>query len=480
MGIAKKLLDRFGPERFICDPLRLEPYSRDFSLSPPQRPEGVVKVKTAEEVRFVLGVARDYSVPIVPSSSRVHFYGLTIPQKGGLVLDLSEMDRILEIDESNRRVRIEAGVSWGKLCPALREKGLRVMMPLFPHPLRSVITDLLEREPLVNTVYEYGEPLQGMEVVWPNGEIFRTGSASTPGYPDSIAGGVNPTGPGIDFYRLLQGAQGTLAVVTWASLKIETLPKIDKLFFVPLSNLSQGLAFLSTILRLRVGQECFLLNRRVLSLILNRGGGGADGELPTHAIFIVLSGLQRRPELKIAYEEALLREALKNWFPEERVLEEIPHGPPPGEFVKGLRSPWPDPETYWKHRWKKGCQSLFFLTKPSRVERFAEIVKDMANSFGYEGEDIGLYLQPIEHNRACHLEFHFYYDPEDGSERERIQILFREGVRRCLAEGAFFTRPYGEASTLVFERASAYARALKKVKAVFDPLQLMNPGRLCF
>lgn len=478
MDIASTFLNRFGPERVYGDSPTLDRYSRDFSLSPSGRPDWVIKAKSVEEVQYVLKVAQSYHIPVTPSSSRVHFYGGTIPRRGGIVLDLTEMDRILEIDELNRRVRIEAGVTWENLSKNLGERGLRVMMPLLPHPLRSVITDLLEREVITNTVYEYGEPLQGMEVVWPNGEIFRTGSASVTGYPDSMAQGVNPSGPGIDFYRLLQGAQGTFGVVTWANIKVEFLPKINKLFFIPLSDISRGMAFLSKVLRLRIGQECFLLNRKNLSLALNMDRKDMD-ESP-YALIIVLSGFRRYPEMKIGYEEALLRGVAKEEFPEFLLLEEIPHGPSSNEFVSMLRNPWSNPETYWKHQGGRGWQSLFFITRPSHVKKFIELVGRIVVSYGYNQEEMGIYLQPIEHNRACHLGFDLFYDPGNDSEREKIRRIYREGVERCLAEGALFTRPYGEASTLVFERAPEYARALKRVKAIFDPLHLMNPGKLCF
>lgn len=68
-----------------------------------------------------------------------------------------------------------------------------MIMPLLPHSERSVLTDYLEREVPTNTVYDYGEPLQSIEVVWPTGEIFRTGSASVTGYPDSKSRGANPS-----------------------------------------------------------------------------------------------------------------------------------------------------------------------------------------------------------------------------------------------------------------------------------------------
>ena len=141
-------------------------------------------------------------------------------------------------------------------------------MPLLPHPQRSVLTDYLEREVPTNIVYDYGEPMQGMEVVWPTGEIFRMGSASVNGYPESISKGANPSGPGLDFYRLVQGAQGTLGVVTWTNLKIESIPKMDKVFFAPIDDLAYGQDFLYRILPRRIGQECVLLNNVDLATIV--------------------------------------------------------------------------------------------------------------------------------------------------------------------------------------------------------------------
>lgn len=481
MDIASNLLQRFGPEHFYRDPQTLDYYSRDYSLSPPKRPDWVVKAKNVEDVQYVLKVASSHTIPVTPSSSSVHFYGGTIPQKGGILLDLTEMDRVLEIDELNRRARIEAGVTWAKLTKRLEERGLRAMMPLCPHPLRSVVTDLLEREAITNTVYEYGEPLQGMEVVWPNGRVFRTGSASVKGYPDSVSKGVNPTGPGIDFYRLLQGAQGTLGVVTWVNMKVEYLPKMDKVFFVPVSNLSRGIEFLSRALRLRVGQEVFFLNWKNLALILDIERRKAEEAYSPWTLFIVLSGFHRYPEEKIRYEEKILRSLVKEEFREFILLEELPgYSSSSLELVRMFRRAWPESLTYWKQRFQGGCQGLSFITKPSHVEKFVGIVEEVAIEFGFNREEFGIYVQPIEQNRACHLEFDLFYDPANDLERERMATFYLEAVRHCLDEGAFFTRPYGEAARLVFERAPEYAKALKRVKALFDPQNLMNPGRLCF
>ena len=485
MDVHERLSKIVGAENSFDAPDVLGEYSKDYSLLPPGMPDYVVKPKDAQEVREIIEFANEHKIPVVPSSSKIHFHGATIPKQGGIVLDLTQMNHILEIDEDNRRVRIEAGVTWEKLVSALEKKGFRIIMPLLPPAERSVVTDYLEREVPTNTVYDYGEPLQSMEVVWPTGEIFRLGSASVNGYPDSISKGANPSGPGIDFYRFLQGAQGTIGVVTWANLKIESIPKMDKILFAPIHDLVSAIEFLYRILPRRIGQECLLLNNVALASIvaedLPEDFERLRAKLPPWTLILVISGLLRRPEEKIAYEETFLNEALKNEFPKIHFNESLPgFAGLRRTLLSIIRRPWPAKGPYWKSRYKGACQSLFFITKPVLIPKFINVVEQIAARHGYPLGDIGGYLQPIEHNRACQLDFHFLYDPTNAAEKEKVRDLYHDAARALFDEGALFTRPYGDLAPMVYERAAGYAMALKRVKKVFDPNNIMNPGNLCF
>jgi FAD/FMN-containing dehydrogenase len=486
MNIGEELLKLVGSDDFSDDPEVLQAYSTDFSLAPPGVPNYVVRPENTDEVHKVVEFANEHSIPVVPVSSSAHFYGTTIPQEGGIVLDLTRMNHIFEIDDLNKRVRIEVGVTWQQLTNELAKKGFRIVMPLLPHPLRSVVTDYLEREVITNTVYDYGEPLQSMEVVWPTGEVFRTGSASVTGYPDSPSKGANPSGPGLDFYRLLQGAQGTMGVVTWANLKIEYQPKTDKILFAPVCDLDYAMEFLYRILKVRIGQECLFLNNMNLATIVaddwSRDFEKLRTSLPPWTLILVISGLQRRPEEKTEYEEQALGRILREEFPDIHLAESLAGFPGLGrKLLPMLQRPWPEQVTYWKRRYKGGCQSLFFIAKPSWVSRFIGKVEEIAARRGYPISDIGAYLQPIEHNRACHLEFNFFYDPNNCSEVETVRALYGEAAQVLLGEGALFTRPYGaELTKLVYERAADYTMTLRRVKSIFDPNNIMNPGQLCF
>lgn len=460
-------------------------FSSDHSLVPPGVPEFVVCPTSSEQVSEVLILANKNNVPVVPVSSQIHFNGGAIPKEGGIVMDLSKMNKILEIDEDLKKVRIEAGVTWEQLTGELKKKGMRALMPLLPPGNRSVLSDFLDREVPTNTVYDYGEPMQGFEVVWPTGDAFRMGSASVDGYPDSGSHGGNPSGPGLDFYRFVQGAQGTMGVATWTNLKVMFETAKDKVYFVPVDDLSYIQEFLYRILPRRVGQEVVLLNRTDLASVIAESFP-ADFDklratLPPWTLIIVVSGLARRPDEKIAYEEKFLKETVKNEFRRLTLDEALPGFPGLGpKMLPLLRNPWPADMPYWKNRWQGASQSLFFIARPEQSQKFVDVVEAIAPKHGYAVADIGSYIQPIEHNRACQIEFTFFYNGKDAAAKARIAALYSEAARALMNEGALFTRPYGELAPMVYERAAGYVQALKRVKKIFDPNNIMNPGNLCF
>ena len=78
------------------------------------------------------------------------------------------------------------------------------------------------------------------------------------------------------------------------------------------------------------------------------------------------------------------------------------------------------------------------------------------------------------------MEFTFFYNACDSAEKARIAALYRNAALALMNEGALFTRPYGELAPMVYERAAGYVMALKRVKKIFDPNNIMNPGNLCF
>jgi hypothetical protein len=235
----------------------------------------------------------------------------------------------------------------------------------------------------------------------------------------------------------------------------------------------------------RIGQEILLLNHMDLAALLAENGS-EDFErlhagLPSWTLILVISGLLRRPEEKIEYEEKFLAQVIKNEFPDLQLGENLPGFPGLRKRILPiLRSPWPSDVPYWKNSVRGACQSLFFHTRPNLVSSFITIVEGIAAQYDYPISEIGMYLQPIEHNRAMRPEFDFFYDPDDPEETVMVRELYNDAAKALLAEGAVFTRPYGDLASIVYEKAATYAGALRRLKKVFDPNNIMNSGKLCF
>ena len=365
-GMEKELKKIVGRVNFIDDPETLLSHPMDHSLIAGQAPNYIVRPGDAGQVQAIVKLANEHKIPVVPCSSGIHFNGNVIPHQGGILLDLTRMNRILDVDMDNKMVRIEPGVTWGQLQAELACRNMMALSPLLPHPLKSVLSCHLEREPMLIPKYEYAGPLLTMEAVLPNGDLFRTGSACVPGFPDkSLAEGVNPGGPGyLSYTWLLQGAQGTMGVATWGKIKMAPRPSVDKTFLIPFERLEEAVQLVYNILRRMIGTECLILNNNDLAAILSaqyaRDYDCLRKTLPAWMVILVSGGGWRRPEEKIEYEEQGLREAAA-----ELHIPGQPTALPgfPGlerELPSMLRSAWPQGATYWKFAPKGGCQDLFF------------------------------------------------------------------------------------------------------------------------
>ena len=155
MAIKDELAKIVGSKYVTDDPKVLEDYSKDHSLTSPGKASFVVYVSKTEEVQGIVKLCNEHRIPLIPSSSRIHFRGGTIPKQGGIIIDFKRMNKILSVNDRNRYVMIEPGVTWSQIQSELEKRELMVCPPLLPHPEQSVVTSFLEREPCVISLYDY-------------------------------------------------------------------------------------------------------------------------------------------------------------------------------------------------------------------------------------------------------------------------------------------------------------------------------------
>jgi len=231
-----------------------------------------------------------------------------------------------------------------------------------------------------------------------------------------------------------------------------------------------------------LGSECFVLNSHDLAAILAVDFPGdfdtLRDTLPLYTIVQVISGLNRLPEERLAYEEeALLETGRQFHFDAQRTVAGIPGL---DAAILGLiRKPW-QKDVYWKEQPKGACHDIFFHTTLNRVPEFVALMEGMAAAAGYRTRDMGVYLQPLERARACFVCFGLTCNPDNAAEVAIVKNLFLEGSRRIQNLGGFFTTPYGPWADMVYSQTAQYTAVLKIVKNAYDPNNIMNPGKLCF
>jgi FAD/FMN-containing dehydrogenase len=483
-----ELIALSGAENVLDDPRVLEDYSKDRSFAQAMKPGFVVKPVNVDQVQKIVRWAKGTGTPLVPvSSGPPHFRGDTVAGiPGAVVVDLSQMNKIIKIDRRNRLAVIEPGVTCGQLQPELAKAGLRLSTSLLPRANKSVITSLLEREPRLNARYQWSslDPLRSMEVVWGDGNRLWTGGPgndvldleqqmSQQKWP------LDPTGPAqTDFYRFLSAAQGSMGIATWATVRCEVLPRVHRLFFVPAGHLNDLFDFTYKILRFRYADEIFLVNNASLAYMI--GGSNTQiqslkDQLPPWIAIVGIAGRDELPEERVDFQQKDIADIARSFGLE---LKSALPGAEGAQVLDLIMQPSREP--YWKLDYKGGCQDIFFITTLEMTHEFVSSILQTAVSSGYPAADIGVYIQPRHQGVNCHCEFNLPYSPPDPHESALVQYLFARASKALFDQGAFFTRPYGIWADFAFEKDPSSTALLKKIKGIFDPHGIMNPGKLCF
>ena len=282
------LLAIFGEDNVLSDSETLDAYTRDMSFVPGVRPRCVVKAGDAGRIEKLVKLADGAGTPLVPvSSGPLHFEGDTVPAMGGAVIvDLSGMKKVIHVDRINRVAMFEPGVTFEELAQAVAPEGLRLNMPLLPRRTKSVAGSLLDRQPVLMPKYHWdiADPLACTEIVFGNGQVFRTGAAAGSGSIEEqwAAGGAQKEAAGpsaASWYRVIQGSQGTMGIVTWVSARCELTPSRQAAFFVPGNTLEKILETVHWLVRLKLVNECFILNNTSLGLIMASDNGRSHEQL---------------------------------------------------------------------------------------------------------------------------------------------------------------------------------------------------------
>jgi hypothetical protein len=452
-----------------------------------KKPECVVQPAATDEVQKIVRWANEYQVPLVPvSSGPPHFRGDSDPEvEGAVIIDMTRMNKIIRVNAANRVAIVEPGVTYNQLQSELAKNDLCAYMPLLPRNTKSVLASVLEREPILmpGVHFDSTDPMLCAEIVFGTGDRMRTGEAAG---PDTLEeqwkigkAQISPFGPTqMDPQRLVSGAQGPIGILTWMSIKCRFISTKSKAFFIPSEHLDPLIQLSYYLTRIRFSGNIFILNRINLACLMEPTPGNIvtrATNLPEWVMFISCEGYGPLPEEKVDYLEVDLREAASSKGMEIfRELKEVSAE----DFANLLRKPSEEP--YWKLRFGGGFEEIFFLTTQGMTSQFARLVNELAERLDFPKGNIGAYIQPVVQGTSCHCEFDIYYDPNNRGETDNAKRLIDEALDLIGDSSAFISRPYGKWADVAYRRAQDTADMQKKVKHIFDPKWILNPGKLCF
>jgi glycolate oxidase len=226
------------PSRAIVGENIGEEYSHDELGSLRVAPEIVIKAMSTEEVSRVLAYANRELIPVTPRGAGTGLVGAAVPAMGGIVLDLSGMNRILELDKDNLTVTVEPGVLLMTLAVFTEENDF--LYPPDPGEKTATIGGNISTNAGGMRAVKYGvtrDYVRELEVVLADGQILTLG------------GKVVKNSSGLALKELIVGGEGTLGVVTRATLKLLPLPKVSISLLVPFPTLKNAIDAVPEIIR---------------------------------------------------------------------------------------------------------------------------------------------------------------------------------------------------------------------------------------
>jgi len=487
MATKDSLQTIFGKADVIDDPGVLASYAVSHSFGPHFKPWYVVKPKDAEQVEKLVKWAIETKTPLTPVSSRgLKLRGDSVPSvPGAVVVDLSGMNKILNVNRQQRMVVIEPGVTYDQLNKELGKQNMVIAGSLKPKAGQSVLTDVLEAVPRLNPMIQWSffDPLRCAEVTWGDGTRMFTGEAAAGPRDLEQQWGkqqwqVQYMGPWMtDYFRLITQAQGSMGIVTWVSLKTAVKPLVHQLYVAEADDLSNLESFVYKAMWTRFPDEIFILNRAQAANIMGKTAeeiAELKEVLPAWIVAVAAAGRELIPEVRFeARSKDLIDIAQANGLDLKEGISNLSGRALYEEVTSTDKGP-----VYWKDVYAGGHQNVFFLTQLDKTGMFLKAVREIAEDFGYPTEDIGVYIQPKHLGSCYHMEFTFPYDPDSAKQTARVQDL-SEAVSVAVADlGGYYSRPYGGWASIQLNKDASSYMALKKLQKIFDPADIMNPGKL--
>lgn len=428
-------------------------YTHDEALGGvPQEPIAVLLPETTDEVAAILRVCDEHRIPVTARGSGTGLSGAAIPVEGGVVVSFERMKRI-EIDEENQVAIVEPGVTLAELDELTAKHSLTY--PVFPGEYSASLGGNIATNAGGMRAVKYGvtrHQVLGLEAVLPTGEVITTGGKFVKG------------STGYDLTQLIVGSEGTLALVTEATLRLYPRPSCNATVLAPFRTLDEVMHAVPRIVASGIGP-----------LILE------------YIDVLTMGGMTRRFNLELGVPEPVQAETLAYLV----VVMENQHESRLDEDVQSLAEHMSElgaidvyvlPGTAGP-KLIEAREKAFWLAKETGADDIIDIVVPRASiadfmvSVARIAEETGTFVAGCGHAGDGNVHLSIY--KPDAEERSAVlRQLFEAG----LSLGGVISGEHGIGVTkrkyfLALEDP-VKIELMRRIKAAFDPNDILNPGTM--
>ncbi len=452
LDTARRMAEVVGAANVVTDPDELLVYGADGLAHGRTTPAMAVLPGSTEEVVRVVGIARAARMPIVPRGSGTGLSGGARPTEGSIVLALSRMRRILEVDAANGWVRVEPGVINLDVSKAVAGAGMYYAPDPSSQGVCSIGGNVAENSGGAHCL-KYGfttNHVLAARVVLSDGSVVDLG-------------GPAPDAPGYDLLAALVGSEGLVGIVTEVTLRLLRKPEVTRTFFATFPSTDEGGAAVSGIIAAGILPAAIEMMDR-LAIEAAKAATGLDWPDVGAALLMDADGTRAEVEhvSARAIEIARAAGALEIRVPRDEAERQL--------MWKGRKSAFA----------AVGRISPSYMVEDGVIPR-SEIAR-VLREIDRMAREAGLRVANVFHAGDGNLHPLVLYDARNPGEEEKAAALGGEILRLCIRSGGSITGEHGVGAEKARYMAEQFTpddlETMGRVRCAFDGIALMNPGKV--
>jgi glycolate oxidase len=443
-----------GEDNYRDTPAEKLVYSYDATPNYQSMPDAVIVPRSTAEVSAIVKICNEHGIPIVPRGSGTNLCAGTCPTEGGVVLLFTHMNNILELDEENLTITVQPGIVTLDLIHAVEAKGL--FYPPDPSSMKiSTIGGNINENSGGLRGLKYGvtrDYVLALEAVLPNGDIIRTGG--------KLAKDV----AGYDLTRLFVGSEGTLCVITEATLKLVPMPETKQTMLALYQDIEAAAKSVSNIITNRIIPTTLeFLDQPTLEVVEDFAKIG----LPTDVKAVLLIEQDGPPEVVARDMKRIEEVCVEN----DAVSVQLAKTEIEAEALRTAR---------------RSALSALARLKPTTILEDATVprseIAKMVKAINEIAERHELKICTFGHAGDGNLHPTVATDARDHDEMKRVEAAFEEIFAHAIDLGGTITGEHGvgmmKAPYLEWKLGPEGIGAMKMIKQSFDPTNIMNPNKV--